>query len=200
MRWLWWLLAYTSLGLGIVGIAVPGLPTVPFVLLAAFAAARGSQRLHDWLLAHRRFGPMIGDWEREGAVSRRAKRLATAAADIEHMTPAIHDDLRDHVIVIGFGRVGSELARLLAARGVTVLVVDDDGDRIAQARAAGFPASRGNAAHAPAVLRDAVQSPDGDRRSRRVCEHRTGDRRRDGRRQLFLHAGPAAADQFRPAI
>ena len=75
-RWLWWLLAYASLALGIVGIAVPGLPTVPFVLLAAFAAARGSTRLRDWLLAHRRFGPMIRDWEREGAVSRRAKRLA----------------------------------------------------------------------------------------------------------------------------
>lgn len=72
----WWLLAYASLGIGIVGIVVPGLPTVPFVLLAAFAAARGSQRLRDWLLAHRRFGPMIRDWEREGAVSRRAKRLA----------------------------------------------------------------------------------------------------------------------------
>ena len=75
-RWLWWLLAYASLGIGIVGIVVPGLPTVPFVLLAAFAAARGSQRLHAWLLAHRQFGPMIRDWEREGAVSRRAKRLA----------------------------------------------------------------------------------------------------------------------------
>ena len=34
------------------------------------------RRLRGWLLAHRRFGPMIGDWEREGAVSRRAKRLA----------------------------------------------------------------------------------------------------------------------------
>ena len=76
-RWLWWLLAYASLGIGIVGIVVPGLPTVPFVLLAAFAAARGSQRLHGWLLAHRRFGPMIRDWQREGAVSRQSKRLAT---------------------------------------------------------------------------------------------------------------------------
>ena len=76
-RWLWWLLAYASLGLGIVGIVVPGLPTVPFVLLAAFAAARGSQRLRERLLADRRFGPMIRDWEREGAVSRRAKWLAT---------------------------------------------------------------------------------------------------------------------------
>jgi len=76
MRWFWWLLAYASLGIGIVGIVVPGLPTVPFVLLAAFAAARGSQRLRDRLLAHRQFGPVIRDWEREGAVSRRAKRLA----------------------------------------------------------------------------------------------------------------------------
>jgi uncharacterized membrane protein YbaN (DUF454 family) len=77
VRWAWWLLAYASLGVGLVGIVLPGLPTVPFVLLAAFAAARGSQRLHAWLLAHRQFGPLIRDWEAQGAVSRRAKRLAT---------------------------------------------------------------------------------------------------------------------------
>ena len=75
-RWAWWLLAYLSLGLGLVGIVVPGLPTVPFVLLAAFAAARGSQRLHGSLLAHAQFGPMIRDWQSFGAVSRRAKILA----------------------------------------------------------------------------------------------------------------------------
>lgn len=76
-RWAWWLLAYLSLGLGIVGIVLPGLPTVPFVLLSAFAAARGSQRLHARLLADPRFGPMIRDWETYRAVSRRAKRRAT---------------------------------------------------------------------------------------------------------------------------
>jgi len=75
-RWAWWLLAYASLGIGVVGIVIPGLPTVPFVLLSAFAAARGSARLHAWLLAHRQFGPMIRDWQQHGAVSRRAKRLA----------------------------------------------------------------------------------------------------------------------------
>lgn len=77
VRWLWWLLAYASLALGLIGIVVPGLPTVPFVLLSAFAAARGSQRLHAWLLAHRQFGPMIFDWQSQGAVGRRAKWLAT---------------------------------------------------------------------------------------------------------------------------
>lgn len=78
LRWAWWLLAYASLGLGLIGIVVPGLPTVPFVLLSAYAAARGSQRLHERLLAHPQFGPMIRDWQRQGAVARRAKWLATA--------------------------------------------------------------------------------------------------------------------------
>ena len=82
LRWAWWLLAWSSLVLGMVGIVVPGLPTVPFVLLSAYAAARGSDRLHAWLLAHRRFGPMIRDWQSHGAVSRRAKWLATATMAI----------------------------------------------------------------------------------------------------------------------
>lgn len=81
-RWAWLALAHVALGLGIIGIAVPGLPTTPFVLLAAFAAARGSQRMHDGLLAHPVFGPMITAWEREGAISRRAKWTATIAMAI----------------------------------------------------------------------------------------------------------------------
>ena len=72
----WWLLAYASLALGLVGSVLPGLPTVPLVLLSAFAAARGSTRLHAWLLAHRHFGPMIRDWQANGAVTRRGKRMA----------------------------------------------------------------------------------------------------------------------------
>ena len=77
-RHLWALLAWTSLVLGIIGAFLPVMPTVPFVLLSAFAAARGSDRLHAWLLAHRRFGPMIRDLQAHGAVSRRAKRMAVA--------------------------------------------------------------------------------------------------------------------------
>lgn len=76
-RWAWWLLAYVSLILGIIGIALPVLPTVPFVLLSAYAASRGSRRLHDWLLAHPVMGPMIRNWHATGAVSRNAKWLAT---------------------------------------------------------------------------------------------------------------------------
>ena len=81
-RALYLALAYCALALGLVGIVVPGLPTTPFILLAAWAAARGSDRLHRWLRAHRLFGPMIVDWERNGAVSRRAKWAATIAMTV----------------------------------------------------------------------------------------------------------------------
>jgi len=79
LRWAWWLLAYASLGVGIVGIFLPGLPTTVFVLISAWAAARGSDRLHAWLLNHPRFGPSIVQWQQHRAVSRRAKWLATAS-------------------------------------------------------------------------------------------------------------------------
>lgn len=78
-RWIWLSLAIGSLAIGLIGVLLPGLPTTPFVLLAAWAAARGSDRLHRRLRTHRMFGPLIADWEHSGAVSRRAKRAALAS-------------------------------------------------------------------------------------------------------------------------
>jgi hypothetical protein len=66
-------------GIGIVGAFVPLLPTVVFLLLAAFCFARGSERLHDWLMNHRQFGPPIRDWRENGAIRRPAKRMAMVA-------------------------------------------------------------------------------------------------------------------------
>ena len=79
MRGLWLTLGVASLVLGTVGIFVPLLPTVPFLLLAAFGFARSSERLHHWLLSHPRFGPPISDWRERGAIGHRAKRLATVS-------------------------------------------------------------------------------------------------------------------------
>lgn len=77
-RWPYAVLAYLFTALALVGVVVPGLPTFPFLLLAAWAAARGSKRLHDWLYEHPRFGAALIEWERERAVSRRSKILAIA--------------------------------------------------------------------------------------------------------------------------
>ncbi|MGF1658288.1 MAG: YbaN family protein [Rubrimonas sp.] len=76
MRAVWFTLGWASVGLGVVGIALPLLPTVPFLLLASFCFARSSQRVHDWLLSHPRFGPPIADWRANGAIRRPVKRLA----------------------------------------------------------------------------------------------------------------------------
>ena len=65
-----------ALGLGIVGIFLPLLPTTPFVLLAAACYARGSERFHQWLLANRTFGPMVREWENHRSLPYRTKITA----------------------------------------------------------------------------------------------------------------------------
>ena len=77
IRWFYFALALVSLVLGVVGAFLPGLPTVPFILLAAWASARSSPRLAAWLESHPRFGPHIRDWRVGGVVSRKAKWFAT---------------------------------------------------------------------------------------------------------------------------
>lgn len=79
MRGVWLLLGALALALGAVGTFLPLLPTVPFLLLSAFAFSRSSERLHHWLLAHPVLGPPISDWRDRGAIGRRAKWLASGS-------------------------------------------------------------------------------------------------------------------------
>ncbi|MBF8781718.1 YbaN family protein [Pseudomonas fulva] len=76
-RLLYAILAYTSLGIGLVAIVVPGLPTTEFILLAAWAATRSSPRLSAWLENHRLFGPILHNWRNGKVIQRRAKVSAT---------------------------------------------------------------------------------------------------------------------------
>jgi uncharacterized membrane protein YbaN (DUF454 family) len=77
MRVVWLIFGLIVLGLGCLGVVLPLLPTVPFILLAAFCFAKSSNRLHNWLLTHRLFGKMIQDWRQSGAISTSAKKMAT---------------------------------------------------------------------------------------------------------------------------
>ena len=78
-RFLWNIAGLIFVALGIVGAFLPFLPTVVFMLVAAFCFARGSERLHRWLVSHPHFGPPIHDWQRHGAIRRPAKRMAMVA-------------------------------------------------------------------------------------------------------------------------
>lgn len=76
-RLLWRLLALVLVALGIVGAFLPVLPTVPFLLAAAWAAGHGWPALERWLLEHPRYGEYIVRWRQSGAVPRRAKWAAS---------------------------------------------------------------------------------------------------------------------------
>ena len=72
----WLVVGLVALALGAIGIALPLLPTTPFILIAAFAFAQSSEKLHRWLLDHNVFGPLIDNWQRHGAISRRTKVIS----------------------------------------------------------------------------------------------------------------------------
>lgn len=81
-RVLWLCLGLLALVLAIAGAILPLLPTTPFLLVAAFAFARSSKRLHDWLMQHRHFGRLIRNWRDYGSIDRRSKLFAVLAMGV----------------------------------------------------------------------------------------------------------------------
>lgn len=78
-RHLYLVAGFAALALGSIGVILPLLPTVPFVILAAFCFARSSPRLEAWLLDHHVFGLHIRNWRDQRAITKRGKRAAIAA-------------------------------------------------------------------------------------------------------------------------
>ncbi len=79
LRVVWFVVGLLMVLLAGLGVALPLLPTTPFILVAAFAFARSSRRWSAWLHTHPVFGPLIHHWQKYGAISRRAKILGVTS-------------------------------------------------------------------------------------------------------------------------
>jgi hypothetical protein len=79
MRLVWLGIGWTAVGGAFAGVWLPLVPTVPLLLVALWAFARGSPRARQWLFEHPRFGPTLHDWHAHGAIPTRAKVASVVA-------------------------------------------------------------------------------------------------------------------------
>ena len=73
MKIIYVILGFISMGLGIAGSFLPGLPTVPFLLLASFFFARGAERFHGWFTQTRIYKNYLEDFEKNRSMTLKAK-------------------------------------------------------------------------------------------------------------------------------
>ena len=97
MKPVYFLLGWIFFGLGAVGTVVPGLPTTPFMLLALWAFSRSSKRFHDWLYAHRLFGPPLHQWRTHRIIPVRVKLLSATTMVVSFTYLAFFTKL--HILV-----------------------------------------------------------------------------------------------------
>lgn len=94
LRWAVFLFGFVSVGAGVIGIFVPGLPTTVFLIMALWAFSKSSERFHDWLWTHPRFGVSVRNWYQHRVIPPRAKGLAVSvmAASFIYLVVYVADD------------------------------------------------------------------------------------------------------------
>ncbi|AQR74572.1 YbaN family protein [Sphingomonas sp. LM7] len=105
-RTLYLIAGFASLVLAAFGVVLPLLPTVPFVILAAFCFARSSPKLERRLLDHRIFGPHILRWRERGAISRKGKRAALVAFAVSAVVALVLSPLPWSLIPLAAAAIG----------------------------------------------------------------------------------------------
>lgn len=118
-RWLLTVAGCLALGLAALGVVLPGLPTTPFVLLAAACFAKASPRLHAWLLKHRHLGPLVRDWEAHRSLPLRVKWLSTGlmSATVALSAWQLHHRPWAAAAVVALGAVGAWVVWRIPTRG-----------------------------------------------------------------------------------
>lgn len=89
LRWLLLVIGWLAIAAGLVGLFLPVVPTVPFLLLAVACFARSSERCHRWLVEHNHFGPLLRGYLHGGGIPLKAKRMAIGMVWISFPTSAL---------------------------------------------------------------------------------------------------------------
>lgn len=103
-------MGWVCVALGFAGVWVPLLPTTIFLIIAAWAFARSSPELRQWLLTHPRFGPSLTNWFDHGMISPRAKASAATLMAVSYVILWLTSDIG----MIGLASVGAILAACAA--------------------------------------------------------------------------------------
>ncbi|MCH1530318.1 MAG: YbaN family protein [Gammaproteobacteria bacterium] len=105
---LWVIAGSVFVVLGAFGVILPGLPTTPFLILAAACYIRSSQRLYDWLIANKTFGPYLRDYREGKGIPKRAKKIALVMMTIfvGYAVLFALDDLFVRIVVLILGMIG----------------------------------------------------------------------------------------------
>lgn len=109
MTWLWFVAGLASVGIGAVGVVVPGLPTTVFFIVAAACFARSNPRLERWVLDLPRIGGMVRDHRAGLGMPRRAKVVAITMIVAVSFASGIFalDRLALRLTVVTLGMVGA---------------------------------------------------------------------------------------------
>jgi len=118
-RWLLVGAGLVSLALAILGVVLPGLPTTPFVLLAAACFAKASPRLHAWLVNHHYLGPMVRDWETHRSLPTRIKRVSIGLMALMVLLSVwqFHAQPWVQALLLGLGALGAWVVWRIPTRG-----------------------------------------------------------------------------------
>jgi uncharacterized membrane protein YbaN (DUF454 family) len=114
MKYLLIVLGIISLGLGILGIFLPLLPTTPFLLLSAFLFAHSSEKLHSWLLNHKILGKYIHDFLQDRTIPLRIKIISISM---------LWATIICSIIFVANGKLWLQILLFAIAAGVTVHIL-----------------------------------------------------------------------------
>ncbi len=109
-----------SLVLGIIGLFVPGLPTTPFVLLAAALYAKSSEKLYNWLLNNKYLGPRIKNYQRQKGVTLKGKYriIALMLTMVLISSFLIIKILVLQIIILSSGLIGAIVVRFIVPTAI----------------------------------------------------------------------------------